>query len=189
MKKIILFCLGGIAIFSIGFFIWVRYKLNKYEGDNNKSTELVSEIQQCFHRQPLASYPFEEGIPSWGNDYLVLENMSATDEISVRYHSDWNEKLGTESNFPGENVRGLAIIEIDYIEVGEYVSKKGGIKSGKAIQRNYIINYFDMKKRAIIAKDTLIGDEPSETKGATGSGMGDLPKDKLVVEAIKNRIK
>jgi hypothetical protein len=46
-----------------------------------------------------------------------------------------------------------------------------------------------MYSQTVIAKDTLYGDEPPKSIGASGSGMENLPEDEQVVEAINKRIK
>jgi hypothetical protein len=187
MKKQILLIASIVAVLSIGITFWAYNKVKKYTADKNNTTQLAPRIKEKFAvGMYIKDYPFSAALPNWGKQYLIVENGGT--EFGIMYNSDWNEKLQTESNFPGQTVKGLVVIDIEYKDLGDYITSSGRIK-GKAIQRNYILNYFDMEKAKIIARDTIIGDKPSATKSSTSNGMGDLAKDLLVIETIKNRIK
>lgn len=183
MKKQILIITAILLIFTIGVFFWIQNRVNNYKEDTHKSNELAPSILAYFNNgKSLESYPFEAYSPNWGTDYLALVDKG------VRYNNDWNEQLQTQHNFPGDHVKGLVIIDVNYVDNGEYVDKNGR-KVANAQQRNYILSYFDIAKETIIARDTVFGEEPAQTIRKTGSGIGDLPSKEQVIDIIKNKIK
>ena len=89
-----------------------------------------------------------------------------------------------EQNFPGDNIKGLVILENYNVDFGKYENSHK-----TATQQNYILNYFDISSKTIVAKDTIYGDKPPKSIKASGAGIGNLPEDEKVIEAINKRIK
>jgi len=185
MKKQFIISITLAALFiTLIFGFWAYYKINSFKENEEKTTKLSQKIKNLFeNRNDITDYPYQQTNRNWKKNYLVLENFY-TNNLNVAYSEDWTEKMQTEQNFPGDNVKGLVILEFYNVEFGKYENSN---KSG--IQQNYIINYFDMDSQTVIAKDTIYGEEPPKSIGASGSGMGNFPEDEKVVKAINKRIK
>ncbi|TDQ72273.1 hypothetical protein [Sphingobacterium yanglingense] len=185
-KKSIYILISLIVIAAAGITIWGYSVLNNIENDKEQTLNLSKRILEYFpDHLSIYKYPVEPAKPTWQKDYLVIEN-GGHDELGITYKAKWNEKLGTAANYPGEDVKGLVVIAQDMLERGEYISKLG--QKDKAYQRNYIISYFDMGNKVVVARDTLYGEEPPSNKRSTGSVAGEFPTDQAVVDAISNRL-
>ncbi|MEK6494647.1 hypothetical protein [Myroides odoratimimus] len=185
-KKKLVFIVLIVLIPVITFGIWVNYRLNLYQKDNNMSETLSPLIKSTLDSdKTLNDYPYEQGAPDWQNNYLVL--MCNKNLYNIEYNSVLNEQLNTDNNYPGDQVKGVIILEPFEIEHGEYV-RKSNVKTKRAIQRNYVLHYFDFETQQTIVRDTLYGDEPSSSISQTASGMFDYPTDKEITSSIKNII-
>ncbi|MFD2553050.1 hypothetical protein [Sphingobacterium tabacisoli] len=185
-KKSIFILIGLLVLSTAGIAIWAYSVLNGIEEDKEQTLKLSTKILDSFpNHTSIYKYPVSPSIPKWGNNYLIIEN-GGYDELGITYKAKWNEGLGTTSNFPGEQIKGLVVIAMDMQARGEYIGKLG--QKDKAYQRNYIVSYFDLDKKTVIARDTLYGEEPPTTKRSTGSGAGAFPTDQTVIDAISNRI-
>ncbi len=186
-KKSIFILIGLLVVSTLGIAIWAYSVLNGIEEDKEQTLKLSTRILNCFpSHTSIFNYPVSPSAPAWGNNYLVIEN-GGHDELGITYKAKWNEELGTASNFPGEQVKGLVVIAMDMQARGEYIGKLG--QKDKAYQRNYVLSYFDLDKKTVIARDTLYGEEPPTSKRSTGSEAGAFPTDQTVIDAISNRIK
>lgn len=185
-KAILPLVIIGAALLAVG--IYVKISLDNLDGDINKTKELSAVILDNFKGdKSVRDYPYQPSELGWGTEYLILKEGGYEDGINVTYTEDFNEKLGTLNKFPGETAKGVVIIGSDMVEKGEYKSRLGDDK--KAYQQNYILRYFDLTKKAVIAQDTLYGDNPASTKRLNDAGIGGgLPSDDAVVNAIKKRL-
>lgn len=174
------------ALVAVG--IYVKISLDNLDGDIEQTKQLSNNILNHFKGdKSVKDYPYQPSTVDWKADYLVLKEGGYEAGINITYTKDFNEKLGTEANFPGDKAKGLVVIGYDMVEKGEYKSKLGNDE--KAYQRNYIIRYFDLSKKAIIAQDTLYGDDPASTKRLNDAGVGGgLPSDDDIVNSIKKRL-
>jgi hypothetical protein len=121
MKKQLIISFTVAAIFiTLIFGFWANYKINSLKENQDKTTKLSLKIKTLFEdRKNLADYPYKKANTNWGKNYLVLENFY-TNNLNVAYNKDWNEKMQTEQNFPGDNVKGLVILENYNVEFGKY---------------------------------------------------------------------
>ena|SRR6218665_2331609 len=185
-KKQTIIIIGVLVAVTLGILLWVNQQLNNIDEDKNKTLQLSPTILNNFKdNKTVYDYPLQSSKPEWGNHYLVVENGGY--DMGINYKTDWNEKLGTESNFPGKDVKGIIVIGMDMVEKGIYVGKFG--QEDKAYQRNYIISYFDIYKKTVVARDTLYGEDPPLSKRTVGSVAADFPSDKEVINSIKSRLK
>ncbi|MEG0851196.1 MAG: hypothetical protein RSD71_11630 [Flavobacterium sp.] len=175
------------ALVAVG--IYVKVSLDNLDEDIDKTKELSAVILDNFKgNKSIQDYPFQPSEVNWNTDYLILKEGGYEHGINITYSSDFNEKLGSTNKFPGDNVKGVVIIGYDMVEKGEYKSKIGD--DTKAYQRNYIIRYFDLNKKVVIAQDTLYGDDPASTKRLNDAGVGGgLPSDDEIMNSIKKRVK
>jgi hypothetical protein len=185
MKKQLIISFTVAALFiTLIFGFWVYYKINSFKENEEKTTKLSQKIKNLFeNRNDITDYPYQQTNTNWKKNYLVLENFH-TNNLNVAYNKDWNEKMQTEQNFPGNNIKGLVILENYNVDFGKYENSHK-----TATQQNYILNYFEIKSKTIVAKDTIYGEEPPQSIGASGAGIGNLPEDEKVIEAINKRIK
>ncbi|WP_312187921.1 hypothetical protein [Sphingobacterium sp.] len=186
-KKAIFLFVGMVLVATIGIGIWANRLLSNMEEDEAMTEQLSVRILDGFSdHTAIQKYPVQLAALDWGTNCLVLENGGAGD-LGVTYKSKWNEALGTTGNYPGDRIKGVVLLVMDMKEKGEYINKIG--QNTKAYQRNYVINYVDLDKKAIIARDTLYGEEPPLVNRSAGSGAGDFPSDSEVVNSIKERLK
>lgn len=185
-KTIIPLAIIVAALLAVG--IYVKISLDNLDGDIDKTKQLSNTILDHFKgNKSVKDYPYQPSNVNWKADYLVLKEGGYEDGINITYSTDFNEKFGIDGSFPGDASKGVVIIGYDMVEKGEYKSKLS--KNEKAYQRNYIIRYFDLAKKAVIAQDTLYGDDPASTKRLNDAGVGGgLPSDDAVVNAIKKRV-
>jgi len=180
-KQVIISIISVLLIIIFIVFSWYYIDLKKYEEDTGKTQQLAKNIIELMDNGSLNSTFISNHNINWGENFLVLV------EYGTRYNSEWNQKLETEKNFPGNHIKGLVIIDIEEKVIGEYVSL-GDEKVGDAIQKNYIISYFDLAKNCIIAIDLVAGNLPSKSKSTTGTGSGELAQDELVIKQINKRL-
>lgn len=179
-------CFGGYILY---------YKVSFYFEDQDKTEQLSTHIKDRFdNRERTSLIPYVPTPISWDNQYLVLTTKEGLTE--AHYNTLWNEDLDLEKNYPGQNLKGLVLVESTLDVVGEYEKEKSIFDSeskkaknpDKAYQVNYVVHYYDFNKDAIIARDTILGKEPPERKKDNEAGIGKLPTDKELIESIKNRI-
>lgn len=186
-KPIIIF---GILILAttVGIYFWADNILGKVAKEEEMTQQLAPNIKSLFaDRKSLDDYPKVAAEAKWGKNFLVLEERVSND-LNLSYSIDWNKKLETEKNFPGNAVAGLVFINPTFKILGDYENKYG-VKVGKATQRGYAIIYFDMQQKAILSIDSIWASPPSDTKSSTESGMGEAPEEALVTETINKKIK
>lgn len=185
-SKKVIFIVLIVIIPVIAFGIWINYRLNLYQKDNNMSETLAPLIKNTLDGdKTLKDYPYKEGTPNWDNSFLILMSNDAL--YNLEYKSELNEKLNTDSNYPGNQVKGVIVLEPFKIEHGEY-ARNSNAKTTKAVQQNYVLHYFDFTKQQTIIRDTLYGEEPSSSISQTASGRFDFPSDREITKSIKSRI-
>lgn len=168
--------------------VYVNYKDGiQNQQDEEKSTLMSEHLRNYFSNgKNIRSYPYQESVPNWNNDYLLLEH-TGDNIISVRYSTRWNKEAGTNSHFPGDDANGLIVIETLHRVVGSYESSLGAGGSEQAIQRSYVLHYFDTATETVIGRDTLFGPRPSTQSSTLDSSVGELPSDKDVIERIRRK--
>jgi len=188
MNKKTIIPLGIIVAALVAVGIYVKVSLDNLDEDIDKTKKLSNTILDHFKSsKSVKDYPYQPSPVNWKTDYLVLKEGGYEDGINITYKVDYNEKLGTVGNFPGDKVKGLVVIGYYMVEKGEYKSKLGNDE--KAYQRNYIVRYFDLAKETVIAQDTLFGDDPASTKRLNDAGVGGgLPSDDALLNSIKKRL-
>lgn len=182
-NKIIL----GVTIFIItmsGIFFWLKSKMNNIIEDTKNSVALSQNIKTLFDKSSdLNKFPFQPKKIEWNNKYLVLES-GGNANFNVMYKTDINKLLGTDNNFPGDNIKGLIVLNNGSLVKGIYEGT-----SLKAEQLFYELNYFDNESKTIIKKDTVYGPLPkeyirtTERKGYTG-----YPENEQIVAKIKQAL-
>ncbi|MEG0851192.1 MAG: hypothetical protein RSD71_11610 [Flavobacterium sp.] len=188
MKKIMIITVLIVLVGStVGAFLWVDNMIAVSQENDVKTSEIDSRIRQLFVSESIFDYPYQPEKVTWGNNYLLFEG-TASNGANIKYDMNWNEKLQTSANYPGKDVKGIIVLQTYFKEVGEYVNSSG-VKIGTATQYNYVVNYFDMDKKTIIAKDTLYGDDPDSKIRNSSGDLGDAPDDEVVLESIKKRLK
>lgn len=164
-----------------GIFFWLKSKMNSIIEDNNNSIELSQNIKTLFDESSdLNKFPYQPKKIEWKNKYIVLES-GGNASFNVKYKTEINNLLEIDNNFPGDNIKGLIVLNNGSVTKGIY---EGTIV--KAEQLFYELNYFDIESKTIIKKDTVYGPLPkeyirnNERKGYTG-----YPENEKIVEKIK----
>jgi len=188
-KQGILFFVAILAIATIAIYFWATNLLKGVEEDDRKSATIAPAIRNIFSQSHhIDDYPYQPAAPEWEGNYLILEN-TYSDSMSVRYSAKWNELLGSDKNFPGKEAKGVVIIETKVDIEASFEGTLGIPTDTKAMRRSYIISYFDIARKAILARDTLVGEDPPKTIRRGQSGAGAAPADDLVLRKIKQRIR
>lgn len=187
-KQAILAFAAIMLIGSIAIYIWSSNLMAGVEEDDEKSKNISTQIQNLFSKQKIEDYPITPAEAKWQGKFLVLEDVY-TDNIAMRYSTKWNEKLGTQQNFPGDDAKGIVMITNWIKEEGSFERVLGVPSDTKAVRHSYVISYLDIAKKAVVAKDTLLGGDPPSTIRRGQSGWGKAPEDDAVVQAIKKRLK
>ncbi|WP_121964650.1 hypothetical protein [Myroides sp. N17-2] len=188
--------LGLVLLFS--FFGLLGVYIFHYMGvviteEKEKTDHLSQNVTKLFSNRDVP-IPYSPSTIKWNGKYIILDTDRQLNKAT--YKLLWNEDFELSENYPGENLNGLVLVESTNEIVGEYVNdlfsnstdNKPKKSFGNAYQCNYVIHYYDYNKQAIIARDTLIGEEPPQHKKRSESGYGRLPLTLDAHKSIRDRI-
>lgn len=187
-KTGILVFVAILVITTVAIYIWGSNLLKGVEEEETKSNTLAPQIRSLFSTMnAIDEYPLQPGKPDWQGKYLIVEN-NQSDSMNARYSTKWNELLGADKNFPGNDVKGVVMIALYTVIEGSFERVLGIPSDTKAVRQSYIISYLDIAQKSVLARDTLIGADPPTVIRRGESGWGDPPAEDLVVETIKKRL-
>lgn len=194
MKKnlVVGFILLLVLVLSVGGYLWLQSKFKEYAEDGTRTLSLSPHILDNFKNGVcINDYPFVQENITW-DSYLVLEDF-VLEPYTVRYISLWNTTLQTEKYLPGDNVQGIVTIrsgdqELEQDAIIEILETEFKKEDLKAFRRYSVLQYFDISRKTILARDTIWGKMPDKESIQTGLGYGKFPKNKDVVKAITKRV-
>lgn len=183
----------GVLIFIVltgGIVFWINQKIGKIAENKELSTQIPISISKLFDRKSANDYPYVPQEVDWGGKYLLFDEYG-----DLIYNKERNEALDTHKYFPNEGINGIVLVKPETNDLGHY--KRRGTDNetttNKAYQNFYTISYFDKNKQIVMARDTVWGALPKETKTASENQHGFLPDagmpdEKELIEIISKRI-
>ena len=191
LKKKIIFGVLVFLLFSVGIGYWIFQKIEDIKENNELSTQIPQSIIELFDRKSAEDYPYKPQEVKWNKEYLLFDEYA-----DLIYNKKRNEKLNTHQYFPNGSINGLVLVKPDTKTLGYYKNDDDDKERSnkRAYQNFYAISYFDKNKKIVLARDTIWGPLPKESKSTTENQHGFLPNDgmpseKELIEIIKQHIK
>lgn len=178
---IVILAATGVTVY------WFLQKVNEVDKNVELSKQIPKQVSDLFYRASTQSYPYTPQAVNWGKKYFLLD-----EDAPITYNAKRNEALGTNINFPSGAIDGLVMVRTGSKSFGPYLNSSGQETGQEAIQIYYVVNYFDLKQKAILARDTIWGEEPKLNKRASEDQHGlwsGHPNEEELIESIKKRLK